>query len=202
MTVDNFKSQHRGGKGIKGMSTIDDDYIPRIAPLISYIDRAEGDIPNVQIDGYRYDHSRSIAVEDGLEIRFHTMSLPTARLIWHCACVVIYSSDDGAVNGKGYLEHALVRLDGENYGSYESNVKNELTVEKNDDFRDWDSWKEINKKGFDCIVSFERKEDRLIMTTVNQGIHIRNTTYIGSDVKVYTALTGDQVALTDIRIIK
>ncbi len=30
MTVDNFKSQHRGGKGIKGMSTIDDDYIEDI----------------------------------------------------------------------------------------------------------------------------------------------------------------------------
>lgn len=27
MTVDNFKSQHRGGKGIKGMNTIDEDYI-------------------------------------------------------------------------------------------------------------------------------------------------------------------------------
>ncbi|MCM1183893.1 MAG: DNA gyrase subunit A [Roseburia sp.] len=27
MTVDNFKTQHRGGRGIKGMSTIDDDYI-------------------------------------------------------------------------------------------------------------------------------------------------------------------------------
>jgi len=27
MTVDNFKSQHRGGKGIKGMNTIEDDYI-------------------------------------------------------------------------------------------------------------------------------------------------------------------------------
>ncbi len=27
MTVDNFKSQHRGGKGIKGMQTIKDDYI-------------------------------------------------------------------------------------------------------------------------------------------------------------------------------
>ncbi|MBP5385043.1 MAG: DNA gyrase subunit A [Lachnospiraceae bacterium] len=27
MTVDNFKSQHRGGRGIKGMSTIEDDYI-------------------------------------------------------------------------------------------------------------------------------------------------------------------------------
>lgn len=27
MTVDNFKSQHRGGKGIKGMNTIEEDYI-------------------------------------------------------------------------------------------------------------------------------------------------------------------------------
>ncbi len=27
MTIDNFKSQHRGGKGIKGMQTIEEDYI-------------------------------------------------------------------------------------------------------------------------------------------------------------------------------
>ncbi len=27
MTIDNFKAQHRGGKGIKGMQTIEDDYI-------------------------------------------------------------------------------------------------------------------------------------------------------------------------------
>ena len=27
MTIDNFRSQHRGGKGVKGMSTIDDDFI-------------------------------------------------------------------------------------------------------------------------------------------------------------------------------
>ena len=30
MTVDNFKSQHRGGKGIKGMQTIDEDYIEEL----------------------------------------------------------------------------------------------------------------------------------------------------------------------------
>ncbi len=30
MTVDNFKSQHRGGKGIKGMQTIDEDYIKNL----------------------------------------------------------------------------------------------------------------------------------------------------------------------------
>ena len=27
MTVDNFRAQNRGGKGIKGMQTIEDDYI-------------------------------------------------------------------------------------------------------------------------------------------------------------------------------
>lgn len=30
MTVDNFRSQNRGGKGIKGMSTIEDDYIEEL----------------------------------------------------------------------------------------------------------------------------------------------------------------------------
>ena len=30
MTLDNFKSQHRGGKGIKGMQTIENDYIEEL----------------------------------------------------------------------------------------------------------------------------------------------------------------------------
>ncbi len=30
MTIDNFRNQHRGGKGIKGMQTIDDDYIENL----------------------------------------------------------------------------------------------------------------------------------------------------------------------------
>ena len=30
MTVDNFRSQNRGGKGIKGMQTIEDDYIEEL----------------------------------------------------------------------------------------------------------------------------------------------------------------------------
>ena len=30
MTIDNFKNQHRGGKGIKGMQTIEEDYIENL----------------------------------------------------------------------------------------------------------------------------------------------------------------------------
>ena len=36
MNVDNFKSQHRGGKGIKGMETIDEDYIVEIMMTTSH----------------------------------------------------------------------------------------------------------------------------------------------------------------------
>ena len=43
---------------------------------------------------------------------------------------------------------------------------------------------------------------KIIMTTENYGIYVKNITYMNSDEKVYAALTGDQVALTDIRIVK
>ncbi|SCP96454.1 DNA gyrase subunit A [Anaerobium acetethylicum] len=36
MTVDNFKSQHRGGKGIKGMQTIEEDYIEDLLMTTSH----------------------------------------------------------------------------------------------------------------------------------------------------------------------
>ncbi len=36
MSMDNFKSQHRGGKGIKGMETIEDDYIEELMMTTSH----------------------------------------------------------------------------------------------------------------------------------------------------------------------
>ena len=180
--------------------TIDETYIERIAPLVSYINVPDGDIPNVQIDGYRFDTTAGIRITDGLELRFHTMSLPTAMLVWHCPFINVFTSGDGIVNGRGYREFALVRFDGENWKSDQDDVKNEMTVERTSDFVGWNTWKENNKKGYDCIVRFERKSDRIILTTENFGIHIKNITYLSDDKEVYAALTGDQVALTDIRI--
>lgn len=182
--------------------TIDEDYIERIAPFISFIDVPEGDIPNVQVDGYRFDTTGGIPITDGLELRFHSMSLPTANLIWHCPFIAIFTSEDGLAGGSGYREFALVRFDGENWESAHDDVRNEMSVEKTPDFMGWDAWKASNKEGYDCSVRFERKPDRIILTTENFGIHIKNITYISGDKEVYAALTGDQVALTGIRIVR
>ena len=54
---------------------ISEGFIPRIAEEISYINVPAGDIPNVQVDGWRAASSQGIKVTDGMKISFHTMSL-------------------------------------------------------------------------------------------------------------------------------
>lgn len=177
------------------------DYIPRISEEISYIDVPAGDIPNVQIDGYRTDATQGILIEDGMSITFHTKSLPTARLVWHCPSYVIYSSDDGTLNGENYKEYSYVRLDGENWEAEEV-AKNEMIIDR-DNFEGWDSWMEYNKDGYECTIVFNKAQNRVISYTDNCGINIKVITEIVfKSEQIYVALSGDQCALTNIRINK
>ena len=179
---------------------LDGTAVQRIAPEISFIDGPEGDVPNVQVDYFRSAVTPGIPVTDGLKIRFHAMSLPTARLIWHCPFISVFTSEDGRVGGKGFREYALVRLDGETWEDEDDGIINDLTVSKKPDFVGWDAWKANNKKGIDCEITFSRTEDRVTLTTENQGLFVQNTTHVEAGRPIYVALTGDQCALTDIRV--
>lgn len=173
--------------------------IPRIAEKISFIDVPEGDVPNVQVDRYRSATSQGIPVRDGMSIHFHTRSLPTARLVWHCPFCVIYSSQDGSISGDNYAEYAMVRLDGETWRDGDK-ADNDLAVTRTG-FKGWDYWKALNQKGYEVSISFERNGDTVICRTDNAGILITNTTVVkDKGAEIYVALTGDQVALTNIRI--
>lgn len=180
-----------------------EDYIPRIAEEISYIrDWPVGEVPNVQIDGYRTDSTDGIPVRDGMQLIFHTMSLPTARLIWHTAYIDLFYSANRKPFGDDYREYSLIRLDGENWEAV-GVAENKVNVNMNDDFKGWDDWKKANKEGFDCTVSFKRDGNRIVTTTNNFGIGlIVSTTVLDDAGDVYVALSGDQVALTNIRIIQ
>ena len=183
----------------RAQKKIGPDTIPRIAPQISFIDGPEGDIPSVQVDGYRTDFSRPVTVADGMEISFHTKCLPTARLIWHCPYCILYSSDDCEVNGENYKEYALMRLDGETWNSMSDSV-NSQKVDKSE-FIGWDEWMQKNMEGFDCTIRFERKGNKIVAYSNNFGIDIKNYTEVkGHPDEIFVALTGDQVVLTDIRI--
>ena len=179
-----------------------DYHIPRIAESISYINVPEGDIPNVQIDGYRTDASEGIEVKDGLKIQFHTKSLPTARLVWHCPFINLFCSDDAKVNGENYRDLALARFDGECWES-DPGCTVELNVNSDAQFGGWDDWKEYNLAGYDATVTFKVDGNRITIITENAGISVRNTAIMtGIDRKIYAAVTGDQVAITNIRIKK
>lgn len=177
--------------------------IPRIAEEISYIDRIEADIPNVQVDRTRSAATEGIEVKDGLEIRFHSMSLPTASLVWECPYILLFYSDDRRVYGNGYEEYALIKLNGEIENSDEY-ADNHFRMKKTSDFAGWNQWKESNKEGLVYDVSFMKRDNRVVTISDNLGIQIQNITEIKEKEhrkKVYVAITGDQVALTDIRVL-
>ena len=177
------------------------DYIPRIAEEISYIkDAPTGDIPNVQVDGYRTASSEGIPIKDGLTITFHTKCLPTARLVWHCPFIDIFCSDDGVVNGDGYRDLAFMRYDGE-FWECDPACHAELNVTKTAVFKDWDAWKKYNRDGYDTTVTFRVEDNKITIITDNAGISVSNTAVLtGIDKTVYAAITGDQVAITNIHI--
>ncbi|MCR4616641.1 MAG: diguanylate cyclase, partial [Lachnospiraceae bacterium] len=188
---------------IESEEMIDEQFIPRIAEEVSYIKGYPvGDIPSIQVDGYRTASTEGISIEDGMKIVFHTMSLPTARLVWHCSFVDVFYSKNRMPGGPEYKEYALIRLDGENWEAIET-ARNKLIVNKTDDFDGWESWKEANKKGYDCTVSFTRKDDVITVATENMGISIKSTINIlQNEEDVYVSLTGDQCAITNIRIVR
>ncbi len=175
------------------------DTIPRIAEEISYIRNCpQGDIPSIQVDGWRSDTTAGIPIRDGLTLRFHTMSLPSARLVWHCPFVCVFTSSNGKVDGDGFREYLLLRLDGETWESDE-HAENEVQIDRLESFTNWDDWKDKNKEGLDCVVTIRKEKNRITIETENMGIAIRSVTTIRDDVKnVYAALTGDQCAITDI----
>ena len=175
------------------------DAIPRIAEEISYIRGCPvGDIPNVQVDGWCTEASEGIPLRDSMKLTFHSRSLPTARLVWHCPYVSLYTAKDGKVRGEGFHEFVLIRLDGETWESDEY-AENTIVISHTLDFAGWDAWKKRFKEGLDCEVHVRREGSLLIVTTENLGVMIRSvTTLLHETEDVYVALTGDQCAITDI----
>lgn len=176
--------------------------IERIAPTNNYINRLEGDLPNFQIERNRSATSSGVIIEDGLNCEFHTLTLPAANFIWQCPYVVIYYSDDGKVNGDNYLEYALIKMNGEAESDCPL-VRNDIASIKTDKFIDWDDWKEKNKNGTECHISFRLGDRTLETATECSGVRSLNrTSFLAMPDHIYFALTGETCAITDIRTYK
>ncbi|MBR5377163.1 MAG: HD domain-containing protein [Lachnospiraceae bacterium] len=175
--------------------------IPRIAEEVSYISGCpEGDVPNVQIDSWCAASTDGFRIGEDMTLAFHSMSLPSARLVWHCAYISIFSSENGRRDGEGFREYLLLRLNGEDWTSDE-HAKNSVEVVQKEDFAGWNIWKDRNREGIDCAVRIRKQKNRITIDTENLGIAIKSETTILDDVKdIYVAVTGDQCAVTNVRV--
>ena len=90
------------------------------------------------------------------------------------------------------------------YGENEGDTAfshNSISMKKTEEFPGWDVWKTKNKEGLEFEVRLKKKGSRIVLRTVNLGIETENITTIeGTSDKVFVAITGDRVAITDIRI--
>lgn len=176
------------------------DSIRRISNKLSYIDRLESDLPNVQVDHSRSAYTQAILLENETIIDFHTMSLPSANLIWHCPYIVLFYADDQQIGGSRYGEYALIKINGEITGD-EWFAQNKINLRKSSSFPGWEVWKTKHKEGLECSVRIVKKGNKVIVTTENLGLSIETTTVlVDGNRTVYAALTGNRVALTDIRV--
>lgn len=179
---------------------VEDNYVPRIAEKITYIEGHVGDIPNVQIDGWRSDHSEIMEVTDHMEISFRTMSLPSSRRLWHCPMICLFTSDDGKIDGPNYTEVALARMDGEVWCDV-ADIVNVTSSSKGETFENWSVWKQKNREGVECKVLISHQGNNVNLQIENSGLLTVNQTRLPENVeKVYWYFTGDQCAITDIRI--
>lgn len=182
-------------------SKLEKNFIPRIAEKISYIDVPEGDVPNVQVDGWCSAGTEGVLVPEEMKLSFHAKTLPTARLIWHCPYINFFYSDNKKIRGDNYKIFELIRLDGETWESYYA--ENSIQVNRTLDFKGWDAWKETLKEGMDCEILIKRSGNKISVITENAGIAIESVSILHEGFNdIYMSLTGDQCALTNIRMEK
>ena len=185
----------------KAENEMREESIERIAGETSYIDDCpQGDLPNIQVNGWRKSTTKGVPISDGMKLRFRSFGLPGARLVWHCPSFVIFYSDDGTVKGDNYRELGLIRMDGESR-EVGGNIENNIEVTMTDKFKGWEAWKEESKKGIDVEVTVRKRGNDIVLTTENLGLSIKNTTTVNIYFPmIYIAISGDQCAVTDIRV--
>ncbi len=186
-----------------GQDAADDNTIPRIAERVSFIKGCpEGDVPNIQVDNWCSVATKGVLIGDGLTLSFHTMSLPTARLVWHCPYIMLYSASDGERSSDNFREYLLLRFNGEDWSS-DKHAENSIQIDHRESFEGWEAWKEKNKQGFVCTVKIKREKNSITVITENFGIALQSITTIHDGAEdIYVAITGDQCAITDVHIIR
>ncbi|MCR5082019.1 MAG: HD domain-containing protein [Parasporobacterium sp.] len=179
---------------------IQEDEIERIAEKISYTNRMVSDLPNIQVEQSGSAYTEGFLLKDTIRLAFHSQSLPKANFVWQCPHIVIYSSYDGKVGGAGYDEYARIKLNGEDVK--ESGLAdNNFYMKKTEEFENWNVWKEENHAGREYTATFRRKGNKIQFNAENGGILIQNVTNLKETKEnVFAAITGEQCAITDIRI--
>lgn len=143
-------------------------------------------------------YSEGILLTDyPLTISYNNVSMEDADKNWHTPSVVLFSSEDGRVGGRGYKEYCLTRSDA--YGIRTMADAYQYESQHLSEWNTWEEWIDRNKKGTKCNVMAVRYKQYVMIRLENSGVVISSTTTLPEDAgeNIYFAFTGEHCTLSD-----
>ncbi len=137
-------------------------------------------------------------------ITYQNVSMADADKNWHTPSVVLYSSDDGKVDGQRgmvlanhYKEYCITRSDA--YGIKGLAEAYQYESQHLSEWNTWEEWIAKNKEGTICNVMAVRYEKYVMIRLENAGVVVSATVTLPEDAgkNVYFALTGERCTLSD-----
>ncbi len=147
--------------------------------------------------------SQPVEVEKEMHsVRFKSTTNPDGELVWFVPTVIVFSSEDGAIGGKGYDELGVFVSGGYSW-KVGSSIDESIRVTKTDAFRDYDQWIQRNKTGMEYKASVVRYGSLVNIKIENDLLIVDGELILpnGFDKKVYFAITGERCRIEDYAIL-
>lgn len=177
-------------------------------------DHPEDDNPKDEDNDFRLDcptfwSAHTAGFEITAERHTYTFDSKTyaeALDLYHAPFVVVYHSGNGLVNGDGYKEYAVIRMDNWNWDTegataqigQDTAVIRKATEAFPEGF-DWAVWQEANRNGAKCTVTTQLYNGCALIGVSDNGLTATYAIRVDSSVKNYLSLSGDHCTLTNLK---
>lgn len=177
---------------------------------------AETSIADLDCSGWWTTHSDGIEVtEEGVTVTFTATTYESATDNWQSAIIVVYSGDEGKVNGSGYSEYWVHRIDqygwcvaGQYYNVDLNRWSGEdalaaygITATSVDSRTDgWANFLTDLKAGVECTLTAKLEGANCVMTLDANGIYSTMILPVDTSKTTYISLSGQDAVLSNIKV--
>jgi len=133
------------------------------------------------------------------QISFISTTNEDAEYLWYVPSVIIYSSNDGSMDGEDYDEFAVFASTGYSWKASIA-LKETSKLKKKKAFENWEQWTTLNRQGMKYSVSAKRKGNTVKATIDTELLSIDASVVLPNSFNqdLYFAITGERCSISNI----